>query len=1256
MRNYLPIFLLSMSSAWAQTIAVTSPISDQKVAGYAFTLTSVVASAPSADHVIYTVDSERECMTRTPPYSCAWNPFNAGNGSQHVVVASLYNALNHVLATSSGVTFTIANTIAQVDTNNTYSATWSVSVTGTNCSGTTWTGSCTLTAKLGGTSPPSVDYVVYVDGFQAHSSTSGSAYALNTAAYSNGAHKVVMNYTSGSNVWAQWERQITFLNGATQMGIELSARETWLCASAVTNCPSTDSITANILHTNGTTSAATISSCGKSSDTAVMTVALRGGACVETYAGNGSAFYTIKDSSGFTRMKWVFGVSSNVVPHFGSDAHFYNTWTPGKSFFMSSMFFTSTDLANLNSVIPSVTTHLRNYILAGWNTIEPPYVSQAPHTYQGVSQTTFQTTESAAIRKWCAFAQANDLYLQLDGDAWWRTYQFWATRGAQEGYSPPGTTYLAQQWGACTRAVSFWGADEINLYGGSAPYQAIPKMGGTVRGMVCTLGTCTVTTLSRSAGLFSFENGYTHPVFIITGASSAGFNSAPGTYYETIAINDTTFTFALPSGASNGSYNSSTDPNMLFEIGFDHGGPGPKGTYPANPNLSNQPPPSASGLYGGTYTSGIIATGTSGQTCLLASFNESGSGATATVALTETNTIASGTALAVTVLGRGFTAPPTSATASSGTAKCSGTATVSTILTDYARWNQYQTFATDYFSASAYPQITWPNAGGTNRAAAQNWMYDSRMSTFAMGYNQAGPGASYSPTNLSLPRAIDGYGSETISIGDHIRYITGNTVRPNIVQTQGTITDYGMQGYKVSVVSCTGNTFTFNSPHLITNIIPWSTRFVVSGGTCAGNYWVIAAPTPTTLTVWRNFGAAIEATTGRLTFENGDVYTISGGTSYIRATASATAISQSLLSHGVGPPFLGCDAGMTFTISETGTALDGTTGYLPLSYPGTAPCSTRLQNGSWVSAWGAVPSLSGTGGTATINANNYFTYGLNASDTLSGIIYQYATIPYCVVLRCAGEKAYDYAIGGSEPEAMTTASALNGYFNTLPYSLNSDFGDTSAGQASLQLGILDGTGNVTVDQIFWGMGTGNLLAQRLAKYEFQPNLPSPDYGSLIEAAAHSGIPGNMVILQNMAMNGQSVTVNLASCNVPGQQKIRYLADYSGIVTSTLANGVTSDTPTMTPGGTVAYLCPQNFVAELQQSTISARLTDVPNSTRIVVRYSYLPYWVDNGTAVADCASGTCTLPVDRQIGPIYYRLIYLDANSAVLAVSDIQTL
>jgi hypothetical protein len=80
------------------------------------------------------------------------------------------------------------------------------------------------------------------------------------------------------------------------------------------------------------------------------------------------------------------------------------------------------------------------------------------------------------------------------------------------------------------------------------------------------------------------------------------------------------------------------------------------------------------------YISGGTISGSTGQTCNLSSFNGV-TGATATVALTGSNTIANGTQLTITAPGHGATTAPTTATLSNGTATCSGTATVSTEIT-----------------------------------------------------------------------------------------------------------------------------------------------------------------------------------------------------------------------------------------------------------------------------------------------------------------------------------------------------------------------------------------------------------------------------------------------------------------------------------------------------------------------------------------------------------------------------------------------
>ena len=104
-------------------------------------------------------------------------------------------------------------------------------------------------------------------------------------------------------------------------------------------------------------------------------------------------------------------------------------------------------------------------------------------------------------------------------------------------------------------------------------------------------------------------------------------------------------------------------------------------------NLSNFTAGNASGIdptyslatNSPTYTSGGAITGNAGQTCSLSNFNGV-TGATATVALTGTNTIASGSHLTITSEGSGGITPPTTATLGNGTATCSGTANVITAL------------------------------------------------------------------------------------------------------------------------------------------------------------------------------------------------------------------------------------------------------------------------------------------------------------------------------------------------------------------------------------------------------------------------------------------------------------------------------------------------------------------------------------------------------------------------------------------------
>jgi hypothetical protein len=201
-------------------------------------------------------------------------------------------------------------------------------------------------------------------------------------------------------------------------------------------------------------------------------------------------------------------------------------------------------------------------------------------------------------------------------------------------------------------------------------------------------------------------------------------------------------------------------------------------------------------------------------------------------------------------------------------------------------------------------------------------------------------------------------------------------------------------------------------------------------------------------------------------------------------------------------------------------------------------------------------------------------------------------------------------------------------------------------------------------QGFMAHATANQIAQRLIPYAFQQRLPAPDYGAFFEASARSGAYGNLLMIQSYADNAVSCTANLTPFLVAGQPIVRISATWAGIEPiAVLSAGTTSDTITCQPGEFRAYLFPNNAATELRAPVISVRLADVPNATKIVVQFSYTPLAFNSGSVGSqilfqtfDCGSGTCALPVDSQIGSVYYRVIYLDTNSRVLASSDIQIL
>ncbi len=207
------------------------------------------------------------------------------------------------------------------------------------------------------------------------------------------------------------------------------------------------------------------------------------------------------------------------------------------------------------------------------------------------------------------------------------------------------------------------------------------------------------------------------------------------------------------------------------------------------------------------------------------------------------------------------------------------------------------------------------------------------------------------------------------------------------------------------------------------------------------------------------------------------------------------------------------------------------------------------------------------------------------------------------------------------------------------------------------------TAKLTRLNSFWAYANCNLFFQSMAGrgYLYQARYGAPDIGYNIESSLRKGSKGNLLLAINMQDGAQARTVDLSGCEVAGQPIIRYTVNYAQIAMTILGAGTISDKPTFPAAGLIAYLCSNNEAAELDEPTIAARLADVSGASSIVVQFAYNPEafslsrFAQAPQAVL-AANGTVTLPVDRNIGTIYMRLIYLNGSGAVLATSDIETL
>jgi hypothetical protein len=564
---------------------------------------------------------------------------------------------------------------------------------------------------------------------------------------------------------------------------------------------------------------------------------------------------------------------------------------------------------------------------------------------------------------------------------------------------------------------------------------------------------------------------------------------------------------------------------------------------------------------------------------------------------------------------------------------------------------------------SGYLATTWPSRSGSTGLAVADWCgLNSYMGVTLADYCEtywSEINNAYLPSRNNLSDLQNGQLAAIRSQRPSM-----NNAKPLLVEAEGVWNDYTIHGYPIPVASCSGSTITFSQDALIRNIMPVSTRLVVSGSSganCDGNYYVWSSPTATTAELmYQNNAVTATATSGTITWSDTSTTTI--GTGGFTNVAVASGTTNNGFINASSDCTIKNKRGETFSISSSGTGLDG------LTFGYTFDSSDRCTSYDLVHQLANVAAS--TGGTAYIIPDNGYLRGRNwQTNSDTGGRYFFASITGPALEGAAGIRQYQYTNnptyfdrsgygqagenGAVNFSYSDSALGYNGYFS------GADFNGGSADQAGPDPHwdyMNDGF------QAWIASSTGGQLTQRLVKYMLQPRLPSPDYGKFFEATARVGSYGNLLAIQSYADAALSCTANLTPYLISGQPIIRMSGTWAGIEAVTvLSAGTTSDTMTCAPGEFRAYIFSNNEAAELEQPNISASLADIPGAADIVVQYAYSPLVFQDGDKYPalyqtfDCGTGNCTLPVDPQVGLVYFRLVYLDTNSRLLAISAVQT-
>jgi hypothetical protein len=1247
------LLLACVGPVLSQSFTIDSPTASQVVSGFSgFSFAGHSTSAPSGHCVVWSVGAYAVSPCVLAPYTYAYNSYLNWNGDEQVG-ATLYDTLGNIVATAMPVTMSTQNPWPVLCTPH-LTVTTGISLT------SSWSTSVNVTGTVSGCSGDSLRYQVWVDGVAPPSlfasSTSGSAtIAVPTTGWKNGQHVIAMTVTDGTNGTSysngqtinnagEWSALVTFSNSATPYALQVNAYETFL-----TSIGATKTITANFVNRDSTTSTPS-SLLFYSQNPSVATVNQTTG--VVTTVSNGAAeVRAMAPTQSGTDLQCV-GNCSN---------HTYNS---------ASHTFTAADDGNVMEIRAGT----------GWT---PGFYEMdvLPGGGVSLSSCTNGTTPPGACSGPGPGGTIGDPGTWTFGPSR-STWVFVNNQNILAHFCDNGTIVISYN-PSCSFVLHSIFMSDLGLT--DVPYSPgfVPDIAASgYNAIEVAITSQTVLNSSTSSALqnaqtsyvtsqLTYLNGYPNLHFVLIGdiltrTADELFATVDGTI-STFSPPGVTSIFQSWTGLTS---NAPIEAPMQDEV---------------NLNWPYKPLQSPITFTAGSTQSGLTSIVASSGTCTVnwtaPSLNSSNNFIIHGSVTSGMNNAAGATYTASnkTSSGFNFSCPRVA----NGTCNSSNDSllTIEPYGTNWFNSNTayipYTAFASVRSWATAvtgYTAMTYPVLSGSSLQTVANWEGNQ---TGPFGSNQTLLGVTdmsdsadiyWSNLNSYLARRVTAQSISNSNVGPaqavRTRYGAFDPGKPIVLETPGTPTNYGFQGYTCSVASIVNGLITFSSatsssgaPCAPRNVIAGLTRLTLAGSSNSSlntNYYIWNCPTSTTCNVYY----AVTTFTGSgsgctLTFQNGDTLTRVSISSI--ATNGPNGVIGGIIygpnwSYGTFNSSVPRHIGQTFTLNCTGGTAHSTFNSTTFLYPADNVVNYNLQT------FRQLVTGSATGGTATIIADALHVKGRNAD---LGYDYNpdamFASVIDAMILGAAGQRAYFYA---QSPQAWSNTTGFNGPSGTPGPTI---FGDMS--NQTFQAGLGLHYENDLAVPTFRANSMAARLWSRIAKYILQPRSDTPDYGWQVETTARSGSYGNVLVALNVTDSPQTQTFTLTPYLQSGQQIVRFYATYNSIQLTTLAAGISTDAPTLDPEGVVVYLFPVNYATELEQPVISVRLADIPNATQVVVQYSYDPYWLDsNGNTnfrpipSVNCRTGPCALPVDRNIGPVFYRVIYLGSNSNVLATSGIQTL